>query len=101
MNTVEFNNWLLSNGKSKKVASDIISRLKRIDYELINSSVESSVDNEFNFDRCSRLLRSFSRKIPDEEKILKGSSLPLKKPEIANYKYSLNQYISYLDSKRV
>ncbi len=31
MNEIEFKNWLINNGTNQKVASDIVSRLKRIE----------------------------------------------------------------------
>ncbi|MDO5018757.1 MAG: hypothetical protein Q4E02_05595 [Lagierella massiliensis] len=95
MNIMEFSNYLLSKGNKKKVVSDIVSRLKRIDNELI--LMGTSIDEQYSVDKCNVLIKSFSRKTSDFEKMLKGSSLPLDKPEIANYKYSLNKYLGYLD----
>lgn len=97
MNTVEFSNYLLSNGVKKKVASDIISRLKRINNELLD--IGTNIDEQFDLNRCKDICESFNRKKSNSKKMLKGSSLPLDKPEIANYKYSLNKYINYLDCK--
>lgn len=97
MNIVEFNNYLLSEGSKKKVASDMISRLKRIDNELI--LMGTSIDEQYSNDKCSVLIKSLNKKISDSEEMLKGSSLPLDKPEIANYKHSLKKYINYLNSK--
>ena len=68
MNTVEFNNWLLSNGTNKKVASDIVSRLKRIDRELLYSECSTSVDEQFNVDSCSSLLECLSKNNRDVSK---------------------------------
>ncbi len=98
MNTVDFNNWLLSKGKRKKVASDTVSRLKRIDKELLNSTYHTTVDEQYNIDKCENLLNSFNLKYPDKKKLLLGSSLPINNPEIANYKSALKKYMEYLVS---
>lgn len=97
MNIVEFNNWLLSNGSKKKAASDTVCRLKRINNELLASNPSTSVDEQFKLDGCKGLLNSFNRKRPN--KLLHNTSLPLDKPEIANYKSSLNKYLKHLNSK--
>lgn len=97
MNTLEFSSYLLSKGVNKKVISDIISRLKRINNELLE--IGTNIDEQFNLDKCKAIFESFNRKKPHSKKMLKGSSLPLDKPEISNYKYALNKYISYLYSK--
>lgn len=97
MNILELNNYLLSKGRKKKIVSDTISRLKRINNELI--IIGTNIDYEYSKNRCAELMRSFNRKCPNSKKILLGSSLPLDKPEIANYKYAVKQYVSYLESK--
>ncbi len=99
MNTAEFSNWLLSNGSSKKIASDIVSRLKRINYELIESIPSTNIDEQYNIDGCKLLLNSFNRNSSSNRKLLLKSSLPFNKPEIANYKLSLSRYIKHLNNK--
>lgn len=98
MNTVEFNNWLLSNGTNKKVASDIVSRLKRIDRDLLYSESSTSVDEQFNIDSCSSLLECLSKNNRDANNIIQNSSLPVNKTEISNYKSALKKYIKYLET---
>lgn len=97
MNIVEFNNWLLSKGYNKKLASDIISRLKRIDTELLYLKEHTCIDDEYKKDNCLNVLNSL-KKNKAQNNIFKDSSLPIQKSEIANYKSALNRYIKYLES---
>lgn len=61
MNTAIFKTWLIQNGSSPKVATDTISRLKKLDRALIESPISSSIDSEFNKDICEQLLKCFSK----------------------------------------
>lgn len=96
MNIAIFKTWLVKNGHSSKVASDIISRLKRLDRALIESSISSSVDSEYNKDTCEQLLKCFSKNgknpIMDSFKLY---LLPIGKRYINTYKLSLSKYIAF------
>ena len=48
MNIVGFSNWLLSKGHNKKTTSDIVSRLKRIDKEILYSDLHTNIDEQYN-----------------------------------------------------
>lgn len=100
MNLIEFSNWLITNGYNKKIASDIISRLKRIDKELLYSKKQTTIDNEYLFDSCENLLKSLIKNQKSDEYVLKNSNLPVNKYEIYNYKFALNKYLSYLKTKK-
>lgn len=89
MNQVEFNNWLLLNGTSKKVGSDICSRVKRIELEL-----GIDIDDEYKKNKCGNLLYRFN----DKGIKLKGTNLPYGKYTISTYKHSLKKYISFIES---
>lgn len=96
MNTAIFKTWLVKNGNSSKVASDTISRLKKLDRCLIESPISSSVDSEFNKDACEQLLKCFSKSgknpIMDSFQLY---SLPIGKRYIHTYKLSLTKYIAF------
>lgn len=96
MNTAIFKTWLIQNGSSPKVATDTISRLKKLDRALIESPISSSIDSEFNKDICERLLKCFSKSgknhIMDSFQLY---SLPIGKRYIHTYKLSLTKYITF------
>lgn len=96
MNTAIFKIWLIKNGNSSKVASDTISRLKKLDRALIESPISSSVDSEFNKDACEQLFKCFSKSgknpIMDSFQLY---SLPIGKRYIHTYKLSLTKYIAF------
>lgn len=96
MNTAIFKTWLVKNGNSSKVASDTISRLKKIDRALIESPISSSVDFEFNKDACNQLLKCFSKsgKNPIMD-LFQLYSLPIGERYIHTYKLSLTKYIAF------
>lgn len=99
MNIVDFSNWLSFKGTNKKIISDTISRLKRINNELITLDPCTNIEKEYKTDKCKNLFDSFNRKLPNNIKILASSCLPLDKPEISNYKLALNKYIDFLEKK--
>ena len=96
MNTAIFKTWLVKNGNSSKVASDTISRLKKLDRALIESPISSSVDSEFNKDACKQLLECFSKngknQIMDSFQLY---PLPIGERYIHTYKLSLTKYIAF------
>ena len=98
MNIVGFSNWLLSKGHNKKITSDIVSRLKRINREILYSDLHTNIDEQYNFDFCKGLLNLLSRDMDKKNNVLRNTNLPINKPEISNYKTSLNKYLKYLES---
>lgn len=96
MNTAVFKSWLIKNGASSKIASDTISRLKKLDNSLIESPISSSIDSEFNKDTCEQLLKCFSKSgknpIMDSFQLY---SLPIGKRYMHTYKLSLTKYIMF------
>lgn len=96
MNTAIFKTWLVQNGSSHKVATDTISRLKKLDRALIESPISSSVDSEYTKDACEHLLKCFSKSgknlIMDSFQL---HSLPIGKRYIHTYKLSLTKYITF------
>ena len=99
MNTAIFKTWLIQNGSSPKVATDTISRLKKLDRVLIESPISSSIDSEFNKDVCEQLLKCFSKSgknpVMDSFQLY---SLPIGKRYIHMYKLSLTKYIIFKNS---
>ena len=85
---------MIGQNVSKKVCSDHIARLKRIE-----KSIEfCDLDDEYEKDKCESLLKLLSKKNNDEElkKRIIGH-LPVGKYTMNTFKYSLRKYINYLE----
>lgn len=96
MNELEFRQWLFNNDVPKKVQSDIVSRLKRL--ERINGYFD--LDAEYKKDKCSFLFSLFKNKgINDNMKKIGENDLPIGKYQLSTYKYALTQYVKYLQDK--
>ena len=92
MNEVDFRAWLAQNATDKKVASDLVSRLKRLEKEMNHCDI----DTEYRSDRCSTLLSYFRKKGLNTEMNALNTSLPVGKYQLSTYKYALNKYIAFL-----
>ena len=94
MNEVEFRNWLVNKGFSKKIAADAVSRLKRIEKEIENCDI----DEQYRSDRCNHLLGLLCD-MGNKKEVKKYSNvnLPVGKYYMSTYRYSIRQYIQFLD----
>ena len=63
MNEMDFRIWLSHQDANKKVVSDIVSRLKRIEREITHCDI----DVEYRKDECTSLLSLFKNKVLIEE----------------------------------
>lgn len=95
MKEVEFKRWLDNNGVSKKIQSDLVSRLRRIERELGSMDIDEQYDN----DRCENLMALFENK-GDNEKMKKYSytSFPIGKYYMSTYRHSLKKYVQFRES---
>lgn len=94
MNEVEFKNWLSKKGINKKVQSDIISRLKRIEKELNRCDI----DEQYRSDRCEYLMLLFSNMGNNSEiEKYKDISFPIGKYTMNTFKHALRQYVRFCD----
>lgn len=94
MNEVGFRNWLMSNGTNRKVTSDTISRLKRIERE-IN---QCDIDEQYRIDKCEYLMSLFLKLgNNDEMKKYPNANLPIGKYYMGTFRYALNQYVKFCD----
>lgn len=92
MNEVEFKNWLIKNGKTSKVASDTVSRLKRIEREIENCDI----DEQYRRDKCEHLLMLFlDMGNNDEMKKYPNANFPIGKYYMSTFRYALKQYIQF------
>lgn len=92
MNEMDFRTWLFHKGFNKKVVSDIVSRLKRIERELNYCDI----DMEYRKDECSTLLSLFRTKGINRQMNAIKTSLPIGKYQLSTYKYALQKYIAFL-----
>ena len=94
MNEVDFRNWLVKSDKSKKVQSDIVSRLKAIQREIGNCDL----DAEYSNDKCETLFKAFENKgINDTMKQYGSVNLPIGQYTLSVYRYALRTYIQFLE----
>lgn len=94
MHEIEFRNWLINKGIKSKIASDTVSRLKRLENELDNCDI----DKEYQLDRCSALLSLFD-KMGKNGNMAKypNANLPIGKYYMSTYRYALRRYIAFYD----
>lgn len=92
MNEMDFRTWLSRQGVNKKVTSDTVSRIKRIERE----ANHCDIDVEYRKDECSALLSLFKNKGINEHMNALETSLPIGKYQLSTYKYALQKYISFL-----
>lgn len=93
MREFDFKLWLYSTNVNKKVASDLVSRLKQLELEL-----SLDIDLEFEKDHCTSLLTVFCNTGKNEAMAAVGlTSLPIGKYYLSSYKYSLKKYINFLE----
>lgn len=93
MNEVEFRNWKMQNGCKKKLSSDTISRLKRIEKEL-----RCDIDIEFKKDKCQYLISLFLAMGRNEEMKKYGDvNLPIGKYYMATYTSAIRNYVEFLE----
>ena len=94
MNEVEFKNWLSKKGINKKLQSDCVSRLKRIERELNHCDI----DEQYRSDKCEHLLSLFVKMgVNDSMKQYPNTNLPIGKYYMSTYRLALKQYIKYCE----
>ncbi len=92
MNEVEFRNWLLQNNVKRKVQSDIVSRLKKIEREI----EDCDLDAQYKTDRCERLMYLFSNMgLNDEMKKYPNAHFPFGKYYMNTFRYAIKCYVSF------
>lgn len=94
MNEIEFRQWLSKNKISKKMQSDLVSRLKRLE-----KAIEyCDIDEEYRSDKYQYLYSLFENKgINDNMAKLNDVDLPIGKYQLSTFKYTLNKYKQFLE----
>jgi len=92
MDEVGFRNWLSYSGRSKKVQSDTISRLKTLQREL----GFCDLDVAYERDQCAHIFAALAHK--GENAVMRSYGdvkLPIGKYTLSTYRYALNLYIQF------
>ncbi|MEA5093019.1 hypothetical protein SDC9_22335 [bioreactor metagenome] len=94
MNEVDFRNWMTSKGINKKVQSDCISRLKRVEKEINRCDI----DEQYRNDKCEYIMSLFLNMGENENmKKYPNSNLPIGKYYMSTYRHAVKQYIQFCD----
>lgn len=92
MDELGFSMYLLRNNFNKKVGSDIISRIKRIERSIKNCDI----DEEYDKDQCTSLLLLFNH-MGENEQIKKVliHSFPIGSYAMNTFKYAIRKYVLF------
>ena len=91
MNETTFRKWLGENGYNRKVSSDTISRLKKLE-----QSTNCDIEDEYKKDCFTYLFSLFENKGENEKMLsLSNNELPIGKYYLCAYKYALNIYLKF------
>lgn len=94
MNELEFRKWMNEKGIKKKMQSDFISRIKKIEHEIENCDI----DEQYRRDKCRYLFSLFNNKgINENMKKYGDIKLPIGKYQLSVYKYSIKKYVEFLE----
>lgn len=94
MNEVEFKNWQSKKGVNKKIQSDTVSRLKRIEREINHCDI----DEQYRSDRCEYLMSLFSDMGRNAEmEKYPNTDFPIGKYTMNTFKHAIRQYVSFCD----
>ena len=93
MKELDYRKWLNENGVAKKMQSDFVSRLKRLEIKL----EIFDIDEEYKSDKCQKLLKYLSEGCKNSP-YSKGLSLKGTSNQYTVLKYAVKKYISFLES---
>lgn len=95
MNELDFREWLTKLDVSRKVQSDLVSRLKKLQRALNNCDL----DECYKQDKCASILKVFDNKGENEfMAAYKTVDLPVGKYHLCVYKHALKKYIKFLEA---
>lgn len=94
MNEINFKEWLIEKNVNKKVISDTLSRLRKIEREIENCDI----DEQYRSDKCEHLLKLFlNMGINEEMEKYPNANFPIGKYYMSTYRRALRQYIQFLE----
>lgn len=96
MNEVEFRNWMQQSGIKRKVQSDTVSRLKKIEREIENCDI----DEQYRSDRCEAILSLFENMgNNDRMKAYPNAHFPIGKYYMSTFRLAIKYYIRFCDAR--
>ena len=96
MREIEFRQWLSKNNISKKMQSDLVSRLKRFEKAIENCDI----DEQYRSDKFYYLFSLFQNKgLNDNMNQFKNVDLPIGKYQLSIFKYALNKYKQFIEDE--
>ena len=93
MNELDFRAWLAQNDVQPKVASDLVSRLKRVEREINHCDI----DKEYRNDKCVTLLSYFRSKGLNAKMASLNTSFPVGAYHLGIYPHAIRKYIAFLE----
>ena len=94
MNEIEFRSWLSKRNVAKKVQSDLVSRIKRIEHELN----QCDIDEQYRTDRCEYLMSVFfNRGHNSNIEKYSQNTFPVGSYQMNTFRYALKKYITFCD----
>ena len=95
MDEISFRNWLHAQGVKKKVSSDIVSRLKRIEREI----KDCDLDEYYLLDRCSTLMNLFAKMGQNEVmKKYPNTTFPIGSYTMNSFRHALKKYMQFKET---
>ncbi len=94
MNEVEFRIWMNKNEVNKKVQSDTVSRIKKIEREINHCDI----DEQYRSDKCNYLMSLFVNKgINERMKKYPDAEFPFGEYHMSTYRYAIKNYVKFCD----
>lgn len=88
----DFVSWLIQNNTPKKLCSDYVSRIKRVEHAI----KDCDIDEAYMKDKCEGLIELFKNSGQNEKMAnLIIGDLPIGKYYLATYKYAIKKYIEF------
>ena len=98
MNEVEFRNWMVRNNVNRKVQSDVVSRIKKIEREIENCDI----DEQYRSDKCESLMTLFLNMGNNNEmKKDPNAKFPIGKYHMSVFRYAIKQYVLFSNEVNV
>lgn len=94
MNEVDFRNWMQKKNMNRKLQSDIVSRLKKIEREIENCDI----DEQYRRDKCALLMSLFvNMGINERMKKYSNADFPIGKYYMSAFRYALKKYVLFCE----
>ncbi len=98
MNEVDFRNWMARNDVNRKVQSDIVSRIKKIEREIENCDI----DEEYRSDNCESLMALFLNMGKNEEmKKYPNANFPIGKYYMSTFRHAIKYYVMFCKNSKL